>query len=154
MDAGDARVPDSLDAVAHRLGGQGRFLGHGDVARARGDDHDHACAALGAVAHDADHARAGVPLGLGADVADFAERALVRPRHEHVGRARGQRLDDFDHLRARLPRPEDDFGEALPPGARVVNPRVPDILEVQVGDAPRRLRLVEFAALEGTQQPL
>src|SRR5919197_442062 len=153
VDAGDARVPDPLDAVAHRLGRERGLLGDGDVARAGGDDHHGAGAALRSVAHDADHARLSVPLGLRADVADFAECALVRARDEHVRGAARERLDDLDPLRARLPRPEDDLGEALPRGPRVVDARVPDVLEVQVRDAPRRLALVEFAAFEGAQQP-
>src|SRR5205085_4245154 len=148
----DARVPDSLDAVAHRLGRERGLLGHGDVARARGDDHDRPRAALRAVAHDADHVGVGVPLGLRADVADFAERALVGARDEHVRGVSRQRLDDLDDLRARLPRPEDDFREALPRGPRVVNASVPYVLEVQVRDSPRRLPVVEFALLEGAQQ--
>src|SRR2546423_626304 len=154
MNPCDSRVPDSLDAVAHRLGGERGLFGDGDVARARGDDHYRARAALRAVAHDANHARRRVPLGLGADVSDFAERALVRSRHKHVRRAARERLDYLDDLRASLPRPEDDFRKALSLRASVVNARVADVLEVQVRDAPRRLRLVEFALFEGAQQSL
>src|SRR3712207_1246319 len=42
VDAGDARVPDALDAVAHRLGRQRRLLADGDVARPGRDDEDYA----------------------------------------------------------------------------------------------------------------
>src|SRR2546423_8181111 len=152
MNPCDSSVPDSLDAVAHRLRRDRGLFGDWDVARARGDDHDCARAALRSVAHDANHARRRVPLGLGADVSDFAGRALVRPRYQNIRRATRERLDNLDDLRASLPRAEDDFGKALALGASVVNTRVADVLEVQVRDAPRRLRLVEFALFEGAQQ--
>ena len=68
-------------------------------------------------------------------------------------RAARERLDDLADLRARLPRPEDDLGETLPGGPRVVNARVPQVFEVEVRDATRRLRLVQLALLEGAQKP-
>jgi hypothetical protein len=133
-----ARVPDARHAVAHRLGRERGLLGHGDVARPGGDDADLARAQLRAVAPDADEARRLVPLGVRADVTDFAERLGVRARHQHVRGARDEPLDDVADLRARLPGPEDDFRETLPRGARVIHTRVLDVLEVQVGEAARR----------------
>src|SRR4051812_2265967 len=154
MNPRDARVPDSLDAVAHRFGGERGLFGYGYVGGAGGDDHDYTSAALRAVAHDANHARRRMPLGLRADVSDFAVRALVRARDEHVGRAARERLDYLDDLRARLPRPEDDLGESLSRGPCVVNARVAEVFKVKLGDATRRLRLFKLTLFEGAQQRL
>ena len=152
MNPRDARVPDAPDAVAHRFGGQRGFFGDGDVARARRDDGDFARAAFGQVATDANHARRRVPLGIGHDVAHLAEGRLVRPRDEHVGRARDQPLDDLDDLHARLARAEHDFGKPQPRRPRIINTRVADVFKMKITDASRRFALVQLAALAGAQQ--
>ena len=42
MDAGDADVVEPLDAVAHHVGGDDRFLGDRQIGRAGGGDDDRA----------------------------------------------------------------------------------------------------------------
>jgi hypothetical protein len=109
----DARIPNSAHSIAHRFAGQRRFFRNGNVACACRDDADLARAALCFVALNAYHARRFVPLSIRRNVAHFAEHALVRARHKHVGRALYEPLDDADNLRASFPCAENDFGKAL-----------------------------------------
>ena len=74
MQAGHADVADALDAVAHDFGGDGGFLGHGQIARAGADDGDGAGAFARGLFFDGDAARDFVMDGA---LEFFAQRARM-----------------------------------------------------------------------------
>ena len=70
VDAGDAGVPDALNAVAHCFGGKRGLFCDGNVAGSGGADRDVTDSGLGLVAEHSDEFCRFVPLGIRIDVAN------------------------------------------------------------------------------------
>src|ERR1051325_7705820 len=152
MDARDARVPDTIDSIAHRFGSQRSFFRDRDVARDGGHDRDRADALVGFVATNSDQACRLVPLGVCNYVANLAERAFVSASDEDVRRTRREPVDDADDLRARLAAAKNDLRKAVARRACVVDARKTDVFKVKILDAVYRVVSFQLTAFVGGQQ--
>ena len=127
--SGDADVVEPVDRVAHHLGGDGGFLGDGQVRRAGRRDEDGA-APGGHLVHAAgDGAGHLVILGGGHHGAHRVVRRLVGAGDEQRVATGDDAIGDGGDLIGRLAQAEDDFGEALALGPLVVDAGEPDVLD-------------------------
>ena len=152
MDAGHTRIPDTIDNVAHRLGGQRGFFGDGNVARAGSYHCDRADPLSSFVAADSYETRRFVPLGVSNDVAYLTKRAFVRACDEDVRGARYESFDYADDLSASLAAAKNDFRKTLSRRARVVDARETDIFEMKVLDTVYGVCSFQFAAFVRVQE--
>jgi len=93
-----------------------------------------------------------VPLGVGYDVANLAERAFVGAGDDDVWRALCKAFDNGDDLRAGLAAAENYLGKSEASSARMIDAREADVFEMKVLNASDGVRLIEITAFERIQQ--
>jgi hypothetical protein len=113
VDAGDTDIVDPLGRVAQGLRGHGRFLGHGDVRRARGQDDDRAAAGRGSRLRQDHGPGRFVVRGAGELRPDTGPNGRLDPGDEEVRALLEDLAGDADDLVGRLPQAEDDLGSPL-----------------------------------------
>jgi len=109
VNAGDSDIVNMLTWFAHQFGGDDRFFGYRDVAGSRRDDHDHALAALFAIALEDDGASEGTILGLVHAGGDGVVLLFGGSRRQHVAAVGREAGEDVGNLARRFARRKDHF---------------------------------------------
>lgn len=132
MDASDADIEHAADVVAHHLGGDGGFLGDGEVGGAGAEDED-AVVFGGGCALDGEAACGFMVAGIGDGREDGGGGFGGDAGDEEAVGALEDGLRDAGDLGGGLALAEDDLGDPVAEGAVVVDLREADIY---VGEIP------------------
>jgi hypothetical protein len=127
VQSGDADVVEAIDAVAHQLRGDGRFLRHGEIRGAGGGDEDRSAAARRVSEIERDAAGQLVIFSVWQLARDGRVRVGAGAGDEEALPRRDEARGDRGNLCGRFSLAEDDFGEALSHVAVMIDARESEI---------------------------
>ncbi len=153
MNARDAHIGQSLDAVAERAGGDRSLLGYREVARTRRHDEDAAPAGRWRHVRWEVHRPAKiVHAGPGEALAERASHLVRSARDEKAAAPGVDALGDLHGVLDGLPLSEDDFGETVAERAVVVDGGEGELLDRRERELGERRLDVELPGRNLTQE--
>ena len=151
MDAGDANVVHALDDVAGDLGGDGSFLGDGEVGGSGAEDSDARVLRRRYALH-CDASRLVVMAGVGDRFEEGGRGFGLETGREEAVRAFEQTGRDAEDLVRGLALAQDDFRQPVAEGTVVVDAGKAQILVREVAEGRERLVDAGLSGGDGGQQ--